>query len=105
MLACLAYAFAAAAFYRLHPNDQYQHRFLLLALCSATFLSFPSIHDMRSWLPPMTTAALVLSLLTHCTFPSLRAEAVKKVERSDAKNNIPSCREKQPEQSDMTSRC
>ena len=105
MLACLAYAFAAAAFYRLHPNDKYQHRFLLLAVCSATFLSFPSIHGMRSWLPSMTTAALVLSLFTHSAFPSLRAEAVKKVEGSDVKNNMPSGQEKQLEQPDMTSRC
>ena len=81
MLACLAYAVAAAAFYRLHPNDQYQQRFLLLAICSATFLSFPSIHDMRIWLPPMITAALMLSLFTHSIFPSLRAEAVEEVER------------------------
>ena len=97
MLACLAYAFAAAAFYKLRPNDQYQHRFLLLAICSASFLSFPSIHDMRRSLPPMITAALLLSLFIHSTFPSLRAEAVKEVGRSDFKDITPPGQEKQAE--------
>ena len=97
MLACLAYAFSAAAFYRSCPNDQYQQRFLLLAVCVATFLSFATTHNMRSWLPPTITAALVLSLFTHSIFPSLRAEAFEEGEEAGYKNDESLCQEKQTE--------
>ena len=87
MLACLTSTFAAAAFYGSHPNDRYQHRFLLFAIGLATILSSASIHNMRSWLPSAITAALLLSAFTHHAFPSLRAETVEEVGEVECKDD------------------
>lgn len=81
MLACLTYAFATIAIYRLHPNDQYRQRFLLSAMCFAALLSSIKFHNIRNWLPSTITAASVLSLFTHYIFPNLRADAVEVEER------------------------
>jgi len=99
MLACLAYAFAAAAFYTSHPNDQYQRRFLLLAIFVATILSFPTFHSLKSCLPPMSTAALVLSAITHRMFPALRTEAVEEEAGVQFNDNKAPCQEKYTETS------
>lgn len=102
MLACLTYAFSAAAFYKLRPNDQYQQRFLLLAVCVVTCLCFATNHNMRSWLPSTITAALVLSTFTHSMFPSLRAKAFEEADEAAYNSDEPLCQEKQVE---TTSRC
>lgn len=102
MLACLAYAFAAAAFYTSHPKDQYQRRFLLLAIGIATILSFPTFLSLKNWLPPMSTAALVLSAFTHGMFPAWRTETVENEERVESRNDEAVCQEKKPE---VISRC
>ena len=95
MLACLAYTFTAASFYAMRPNDLFRHQFLLFAISIATSLSFVTEQNIRTWLPPVITAALVLSAFTHQRFPRLRAELVDEVDEVDFRHDDTLC-QKEP---------
>ena len=97
MLACLAYAFTAASFYAMRPNDRYRHQFLLFAISIATSLSFFTRENIRTWLPPVITAALVLSVFTHQVFPSLRAEVADEVDEVDLRPDKNLCQKERSE--------
>ena len=97
MLACLAYAFTAAPFYAIRPNDQYRYQFLLFAVNIATSLSIVTKQNIRTWLPPVITAALVLSVFTHQIFPSLRAEVVDEVDEVDLRPDESLCQKERHE--------
>ena len=97
MLACLAYAFTAAPLYAMRPNDRYRHEFLLFAISTATSLSFITKQNIRTWLPPVITAALVLSVFIHHIFPSLRAELVDEVDEVDTIRDKTLCQKERSE--------
>ena len=74
MLACLVYAYTSGSFHRLHSTNQYQNRFLAAGGLIAVLLSLLEPTSIKTWLPGMLTAALLLSAICHKLYPQWRID-------------------------------